>query len=106
MDAEWLAPRPNTDTELMLGLAHTLYREGLHDAAFLERYCTGFDAFLPYLTGASDGQAKDADWAAHISGIDADDIWTWCGGAPLDQSEYETLKRSAHVRNLTESVIV
>ena len=37
-------PRPNTDTALMLGLAHTLVAEGLHDRAFLARYCVGLRA--------------------------------------------------------------
>jgi biotin/methionine sulfoxide reductase len=70
-DVEWLAPRPGTDTALMLGLAHTLYTERLHDTAFLERHCTGFERFLPYLTGDADGVAKTAEWAAGICAIDA-----------------------------------
>jgi len=74
LQAEWLAARPNTDAALMLGLAHTLYVEGLHDQAFLERYCTGFERFVPYLTGAADGQPKDAEWAARITEIDAETI--------------------------------
>ena len=72
LDAEWLAARPNTDAAIMLGIAHTLVSEGLHDTEFLARYCTGFDRFLPYLMGDSDGVAKDADWAAEISGLDAE----------------------------------
>ena len=71
VDADWLAARPGTDTAVMLGLAHTLAAEGLHDADFLDRYCVGFGRFHDYLTGQSDGVAKDADWAAAISGIDA-----------------------------------
>jgi len=73
-EAEWIAPRPNTDTALMLGMAHVLYAEGLHDAAFLERWCTGFDRFLTYLTGAADGQAKTPEWAADICGVPAETI--------------------------------
>jgi biotin/methionine sulfoxide reductase len=69
--AEWLAPRPNTDMAVMLGLAHTLVSEGLHDTAFLARYTVGFNRFLPYLMGESDGEPKDADWAAGISGLEA-----------------------------------
>lgn len=46
--AEWLSIRPNTDTALMLGLAHTLVTEGLHDTGFLARYCTGYERFEPY----------------------------------------------------------
>ncbi|MDX1432551.1 MAG: molybdopterin guanine dinucleotide-containing S/N-oxide reductase [Gammaproteobacteria bacterium] len=74
LDAQWLAPRPNTDTALMLGLAHTLYIEGLHDAAFLASHCEGFERFLPYLLGETDGVVKDAAWAAAICDVDADAI--------------------------------
>jgi biotin/methionine sulfoxide reductase len=74
MNAEWLSPRPNTDTAMMMGLAHTLVAEGLHDMAFLDRYCVGFDRFRGYLMGETDGAPKDADWAAEISGLDAHTI--------------------------------
>lgn len=74
LEADWIAPLPNTDTALMLGMAHTLYTERLHDRAFLDRYCSGFERFVPYLTGESDGQPKDADWAAAICGIPAGTI--------------------------------
>lgn len=74
MKARWIAPRPNTDTALMLGLAHTLISEDLHDMDFLNRYCVGFEAFRDYLNGAQDGTPKDAAWAAAISEIDAEAI--------------------------------
>ena len=74
LNAEWLAPRPNTDTALMLGLAHTLFAEGLHDEEFLDTFCVGFDRFRAYLMGERDGQAKDAEWAAAICGLPADTI--------------------------------
>lgn len=74
LDAEWLAVRPNTDTALLLGLAHTLFEEDLHDQAFLDGFCTGFDRFLPYLTGEGDGSPKSADWAAAICDIPAQTI--------------------------------
>ena len=50
---EWITARPNTDTALMLGLAHTLYVEGLSDKQFLENYTHGFEKFLPYLLAVS-----------------------------------------------------
>ena len=74
LGAEWVALRPGTDVALMLGLAHTLYVEGLHDEAFLARYTVGFERFVPYLTGASDGVAKDARWAESITTVDAETI--------------------------------
>ena len=74
LDAEWVSIRPNTDTAMMLALAHTLMAEGRHDQAFLDRYTVGFDHLERYLEGADDGVAKDADWAAEITGVDADFI--------------------------------
>jgi biotin/methionine sulfoxide reductase len=71
---DWIPIRPNTDTAMILALAHTLVVEGLHDREFLARYCTGFDRVLPYLTGASDGQAKDAAWAERITSVPAETI--------------------------------
>lgn len=76
LGAEWLPPKPGTDTAVMMGLAHTLLAEGLHDAAFLARYTTGFDRVAAYLTGRGDGVVKDADWASAISGVPADRIRT------------------------------
>lgn len=70
-DAEWLAPRPNSDTAIMLALAHTLVVEELYDREFVERYCVGFEQFRPYLLGEADGQPKDAAWAAELSEIPA-----------------------------------
>lgn len=72
--ADWIAPKPHTDIAIMLGMAHTLYSEGLHDADFLDEYTAGFDKFLPYLTGEKDGVAKSAEWAAGISGLPAEQI--------------------------------
>lgn len=74
LGAEWLAARPGSDTALMLGLAHTLVAEELHDRQFLTRYTTGYDRFEPYLMGVIDGQPKDADWAARLTGLDAESI--------------------------------
>ena len=73
-NAEWMTPRPKTDTALMLGLAYTLIAEGLHDDAFLARYAVGFERFEPYVMGERDGVAKDATWAAQICGLEADEI--------------------------------
>ncbi|MDH3691055.1 MAG: molybdopterin-dependent oxidoreductase, partial [Gammaproteobacteria bacterium] len=74
LNAQWLAPVPNTDVAIMLGLAHTLVVEGLHDWQFLRSHCVGVDPFLEYLLGHDDGQPKDASWAAAISGLTAEII--------------------------------
>jgi len=74
LNAQWLKPRPNTDTALMLGIAHTLHTEGLYDQEFLAKLTVGFKKFEPYLLGKTDGQPKSAEWAAKITEIDADTI--------------------------------
>src|SRR5215467_2643899 len=48
IDAVWHPVRPGTDVALMLGIAHTLISEGVHDRAFLGRYCFGYEVFEPY----------------------------------------------------------
>src|SRR5690606_9674388 len=50
----------------------TLVAEDLHDREFLARYTVGFEKFLPYLMGQTDGRPKDADWAAAICGVPAE----------------------------------
>jgi biotin/methionine sulfoxide reductase len=74
--AEWIANIPNTDSALMLALVHTLVVEGLHDKAFLDRFTVGWPVFERYLLGRADGQPKDADWAAPITGLAAEEIRT------------------------------
>lgn len=69
VNAEWLAIIPGTDVALMLGIAHVLVAEGLHDRNFLDHYTTGYDRFENYLLGRRDGVAKTPQWAAEICGI-------------------------------------
>ncbi|WP_092808572.1 molybdopterin-dependent oxidoreductase [Rhodococcus globerulus] len=71
-ECDWIAPIPGTDVAIMLALAYVLASEGLHDIAFLNRYCVGYERFEEYLLGRSDGIAKDPHWAQEISGIPAE----------------------------------
>ncbi len=73
-EAFWHSILPGTDVALMLGIAHTLVGEGVHDRAFLDRFCVGWEAFEAYLLGRSDGQPKDPAWAAAICGMPAEEI--------------------------------
>lgn len=68
-NSRWLACTPGTDVALMLGLAHTLVTEGLHDVAFLQTHATGYPQFEAYLLGRTNGLAKTAEWASSICGI-------------------------------------
>ncbi|WP_424210645.1 DMSO/selenate family reductase complex A subunit [Streptomyces sp. BI20] len=81
---EWVPLRPGTDAALVAGIAHTMVAENLHDQAFLDRYCQGFDdahlpkgvpagsSYLAYLTGKGpDRTEKTAKWASRITGVPA-----------------------------------
>ncbi len=72
--AEWLPIRPNTDTAMMLALAHVVLAEGLEDKGFLDQYCVGGEAVRAYVLGESDGQPKTPAWAEAITGVPADRI--------------------------------
>ncbi len=76
LGTERITLRPNTDTAFMLGIAHVLYTEKLHDQAFLDKYTVGFAKFADYLTGKADGTPKTAEWAAAITEVSADTIRT------------------------------
>lgn len=73
-NADWLSCIPGSDTALMMGIVHTLVTEGKHDRAFLDRCTVGWPVFERYLLGESDGQPKDAAWAAKITGVAAGEI--------------------------------
>ncbi len=93
LNARWMPIRPGTDTALLLGLAHTLVSEGLHDRAFLQRYCSGVDRFLDSLGG------HDAGWAAEICGVGAADIIELArdlAAGPTMLSAAWSLQRSRH----------
>ena len=72
--AEWWPIAPNTDTALLIALAAEIVNAGREDKDFLTRCCSGSNEFLDYLRGHSDGTAKTAEWAAGITGLDADRI--------------------------------
>ena len=96
---EWIPIRPNTDTAMMLALAHAVLRDNRFDRGFLDRCCTGFDRFVPYLTGAEDGVPKDPAWAAAITGVPAGRIAALAlemlGARTLVNCAY-ALQRAAH----------
>ncbi|MBB1509662.1 DMSO/selenate family reductase complex A subunit [Tessaracoccus sp. MC1756] len=84
---EWVPIRPGTDAALVAGMAHVMISEGLHDKAFLDTYCSGFDeehmpegapanmSYESYIMGKSeDGVEKTPEWAAQVTGYPADKI--------------------------------
>ena len=71
---DWIPIEPGTDVALMLALAYVLEKEDLVDRKFLSSHCVGYEQFLSYLLGQSDGQVKSPQWAAPICGISPDQI--------------------------------
>ena len=64
--ARLIRPRPNSDTAILLALAHQALVEGRADLHFLDRYCSGVGPFLAYLRGEPDGEPKTLAWAAAL----------------------------------------
>jgi trimethylamine-N-oxide reductase (cytochrome c) len=74
LNAQWVAPIPNTDVAMMIGMVHTLLEAKKYDAGFLDEYTEGFDKFKEYVYGKDDGIVKDASWASKICGVDRETI--------------------------------
>lgn len=78
---EWIPLRPGTDAALMTAMAHVILTEELHDADFIDRCCSGFDAgqmpaeaagaesYRDYVLGTRDGVPKTPAWAESITTV-------------------------------------
>lgn len=71
---KWIAPLPNTDAALWLGIAHTWMDEGTYDKDYIATHTEGFDWFERYVMGREDGIPKTAKWAEEKCGVPAADI--------------------------------
>ena len=65
LKAEQINIRPNTDTALMLTLAHTLIKNKNYDKSFIKKYTEGFDKFAEYVLK----NKLDENWCSKITGI-------------------------------------
>jgi trimethylamine-N-oxide reductase (cytochrome c) len=73
-NADWVKVRPGSDVALMLGMMNYLYKSKKYDDKFIKKYTYGFDKFLPYLLGKSDGIDKTVEWASKLSEVPASKI--------------------------------
>ena len=69
--AEWIAPNPQSDVAMMMGIAYQLIKTQQHDTEFLAKYTVGFEQFEAYLMGKEDGIEKTPQWAEAICGVPA-----------------------------------
>jgi thiosulfate reductase/polysulfide reductase chain A len=63
----WMV-RPGTDYALNLGIIHTVLRDKLYDAEFVNRWVTGLNALETFISPYT------PEWAAEETGIEADEI--------------------------------
>jgi biotin/methionine sulfoxide reductase len=99
LPAEWWPIKPGTDVALMLAMLQELIASGRHDKAFLHSHCVGFDALNAHLQGHTDGQVKNAQWAAAITGLDARQIQQLALQLPLQRTMLTvswSLQRARH----------
>ncbi|HWR05402.1 DMSO/selenate family reductase complex A subunit [Sporomusa sp.] len=79
---QWIPIRPTTDSALLDAMAYVIITENLHDQAFLDKYCVGFDeahlppgipagqSFKSYILGESEDKIpKTPVWAEAVTGI-------------------------------------
>ncbi|MBO0958345.1 molybdopterin-dependent oxidoreductase [Neobacillus sp. MM2021_6] len=83
---EWIPILPTTDNAMMDAMGYVIVTENLHDQAFIDQYCIGFDGnHLPkgvlkeesiksYLLGEKDGVVKTPEWAEKICRVPAEKI--------------------------------
>ena len=64
----WLPVKPGTDCTLALGMLHVIIGEGLHDAAFVDEWCHGFDELAEHV------KPFTPSYVAEFCGVDEDDL--------------------------------
>ena len=74
MGGKWLAPRPGTDSALVLAIAHVWMTEGLYDREYVAERTAGFEKWRGYVLGEEDGVAKTPEWQEAETGLPAREV--------------------------------
>ena len=74
LGGKWLAPRPGTDSAMVLAIAYVWITEGLYDTEYVAAHTVGFEKWRDYILGKEDGIAKTPEWQEAESGIPAKDV--------------------------------
>ena len=62
LGGKWMAPRPGTDSALVLAIAHVWITEDLYDKEYVAERTVGFDRWKAYILGEDDGVPKTPEW--------------------------------------------
>ena len=71
---KWIAPRPGTDSAMVLAIAYVWMTEGLYDAEYVAERTEGFEKWKAYVLGEEDGVPKTPEWQEKESGVPAKDL--------------------------------
>lgn len=71
---KWLAPRPGSDSAMVLAIAYVWITENLYDQEYVDERTVGFEKWKDYILGKEDGIAKTPEWQESETGIPAKDI--------------------------------
>jgi trimethylamine-N-oxide reductase (cytochrome c) len=74
LGGKWIAPRPGTDSALVLAIAHVWITEGLYDAGYVAERTVGFEKWRAYILGEEDGAAKTPEWQEAETGVPAREV--------------------------------
>ena len=74
LGGKWLAPRPGTDSAMVLAIAYVWITEELYDKEYVADRTTGFEKWSDYVLGEDDGIPKTPEWQEAETGVPAKDV--------------------------------
>ncbi len=74
LGGKWIAPRPGTDSAMVLAIAHVWMTEGLYDKEYVAERTEGFDKWKAYVLGEEDGVPRTPEWQEAETGVPARDL--------------------------------
>lgn len=74
LGGKWLAPKPGTDSAMVLAIAYTWITEDLYDKEYVAERTVGFEKWRDYILGEEDGIPKTPEWQESETGVPAKDV--------------------------------
>ena len=68
LGGKWLAPRPGTDSAMILAIAYVWITEDLYDKEYVATRTAGFEKWSDYILGKEDGIPKTPEWQEKETG--------------------------------------